>query len=70
MSHDDLICPRCGGREFRELDCGPDSWEDDIYYISHLCQACGLYYSGWTERWLIDCDTWQDEADCEEWQVP
>jgi len=27
-------CPRCGGIEFRELDCGPDTYDDDITYTS------------------------------------
>lgn len=56
-----LVCPRCGGTDFREIDCGPDGYEDDIVYSSDICTSCGLYHSGWSLLWLIDCDNWQDE---------
>ena len=52
---EELVCPRCGGKEFTEAICGPDSVEDDISYTSDVCVNCGLWHSGWTDRWLIDC---------------
>jgi hypothetical protein len=62
----DLTCPRCGGRDFEEHDCGPDGWDDDVTWISEVCTHCRLWYSGWTEQWLIDCAVWTDEEDAEE----
>ena len=62
-------CPRCGGSVFREIDCGPDSWDDDVSYTSFICKDCGLYYSGWTQKWLIDCENWTDEDRCEEFHA-
>lgn len=63
-----LKCPRCGGTQFRELDCGPDSYDDDIVYVSQVCIGCGLYHSGWTDKWLIDCASWRDEDDAKEYK--
>lgn len=60
-------CPRCGNTTFDEIDCGPDSYEDDIFYISQRCTKCGLWHSGWTDKWLIDVDNWRDEEDAEEY---
>jgi len=60
-------CPRCGGTEFREIDCGPDGYDDDITYTSEICRACCLYHSGWTDKWFVDCETWTDEEDAEEY---
>ena len=64
-----MNCPRCNGEKFREIDCGPDSYEDDISYVSELCEKCGLYHSGWTGKWLIDCENWIDEEDAEEFKI-
>lgn len=63
-----MQCPRCKGEKFTEKDCGPDSYEDDIFYISYVCDGCKLYNSGWTDKWLIDCEYWQDEEDAEEFK--
>ena len=63
-----MICPRCKGTEFKEIDCGPDGYEDDIFYLSDICKKCGLYFSGWTNKWYIDCDNWTDEEDSEEYE--
>lgn len=41
-----MKCPRCGCEDFKEVDCGPDSWEDDISYTSEICKQCGLWYYG------------------------
>jgi hypothetical protein len=60
-------CPRCGNDKFNEVDCGPDSYDDDIFYISYICKQCGLYNSGWTDKWLIDCECWQDEEEAKEY---
>lgn len=64
---DELKCPRCGGVEFRELDCGPDTYDDDITWTSQICESCGLYHSGWTGKWLVDCTAWSDEGDSKEY---
>lgn len=66
---DELICPRCKGKEFEEFDCGPDSYDDDIIWQSWKCRKCGLWYSDWTDRWLIDCDSWIEEEDAKEYKV-
>lgn len=63
----ELICPRCGGKQFEQIDCGPDGYEDDITYISDICEGCGLYHSGWTDTWLIDCNSWQEEESADEY---
>jgi len=61
-----MKCPRCQGEEFKEIDCGPDS---DIFYTSEICNRCGLYHSGWTDKWLIDCENWRDEEDAKEFSL-
>lgn len=61
-------CPRCGGTDFRDIDCGPDSYDDDITYTSEKCNSCGLWYDGWSHKWLIDCECWQDAEGCEEYK--
>jgi hypothetical protein len=63
-----MKCPRCGGVEFDEIDCGPDGWDDDITWSSEICCKCGLYHSGWTDQWLLDCQNWWDEEDAEEYK--
>lgn len=68
--HKDLICPRCGGREFIEHECGPDTYEDDVAWISYTCKNCRLRYAGWREVWVDNCETWQEEEDAVEWQPP
>jgi ribosomal protein S27AE len=68
MTTDVLTCPRCGSTRFREVDCGPDTYEDDIFYISQVCTNCGLWLSGWTDRWLVDVESWRDEEDAKEYQ--
>ncbi|GEM_PF-5471208 len=60
-------CPRCGVMEYYEIDCGPDGYDDDITYTSEICKNCGLYKSGWTGKWLIDCEGWGDEEGAEEY---
>jgi hypothetical protein len=57
------LCPRCGATEFEERDCGPDSYDDDIAYTSYVCKGCALWFSGWTQKWLVDVTTWQEEDD-------
>ena len=61
------VCPRCGGTEFEEIECGPDTWEDDVFYISYRCKKCGLWYDGWTEKWYVDVDSWMDVEDAQEY---
>lgn len=55
-----LTCPRCGGTEFYDIDCGPDSWDDDIFYISERCKKCELWHDGWNDNWYDNIDSWQD----------
>ncbi len=47
-----VICPTCGGTEFRDRDGGPDSWHDDITWTDEVCTRCGTYLHGWTDKWL------------------
>jgi hypothetical protein len=63
-------CPRCGGKTFFSVDCGPDNWEDTRTWTSYICRGCELYYSGWTDKWLVDCTGWIDEEDAEEYIGP
>jgi hypothetical protein len=65
---DTTICPRCGSSDFREVDCGPDSYEDDIAYSSDICNSCGLWHSGWTGKWLVDVKSWVEEEEAEEYE--
>jgi hypothetical protein len=67
MSQHPTICPRCGGTDFegRDVDqerIGPDGESIPIFYTVHICKFCGLYYSGYTGEWLVDCKDWRDEA--------
>ena len=69
MSKEDkLICPRCGSSDFDEIDCGPDSYEDDIAYESYRCQKCSLWYDGWGDKWFDNINSWQDVEGAEEWK--
>lgn len=63
-----MKCPRCGSEEFWDYDCGPDSYEDDIAYTSYKCKKCGLWYDGWRDRWLEDCENCGDEEEAEEYK--
>ena len=65
-----MKCPRCGFEKFTEIDCGPDGYDDDITYTSEICEKCGLYHSGWTDKWLIDCEYWTDEEEAIEYEDP
>lgn len=53
-------CPRCG-TDTTEIDEGPDSWDDDITWISYQCQnqECGLKYHGWHNQWEEDGEEWK-----------
>lgn len=66
----ELVCPRCGNTTFTELDCGPDSYDDDVTWTSYVCTKCELWYSDWTEKWLVDCTSWRDESTSEEYKPP
>ncbi len=63
----ETICPRCGSNEFKEVDCGPDTYDDDIAYSSDICESCGLWWDGWREMWLVDCSIWREAEDCDEY---
>jgi len=52
-----LICPRCGGETY-QIDDGPDGYDDDITYVSHVCDKCGLKFDGWYDRWEDDGEVW------------
>lgn len=60
-------CPRCGHTEFDEVDCGPDSYEDDITYTSYRCQSCKLFYDGWAEDWY-EVEGWWEVEDAKPWK--
>lgn len=49
------FCPRCGSQT-KELDRGPDTYDDDITYTSHLCEVCGVIYHGWFDMWQSEDD--------------
>lgn len=61
-------CPRCNGTAFDEIDCGPGSYDDDITWMADRCKQCGLWYSSWKDKWLIDVYSWKDEQDAEEFK--
>lgn len=63
-----IVCPRCGGTEFDDRDCGPDGYDDDITWSADVCKACGLWYSSWVDKWLVDVTRWQEEEDAEEFK--
>lgn len=65
-----LTCPRCHSTEFTNVDCGPDTYEDDIFYISHICIGCKLWWNGWDGKWLVGCETYGESLDAMEylWQ--
>ncbi len=65
---EELACPRCGNTSFTKLWCGPDSYDNDITWTSYVCTKCELWYSGWSERWLVDCDSWTEEDTSEEYK--
>lgn len=68
MEEKPVVCPRCGSKKLKEIDCGPDTYDDDITWTSLKCEDCGLWYSGWTDKWLINVQTWGDEEDAEEYK--
>lgn len=70
MMGERLVCPRCGGTSFAQRDCGPDGYDDDIVWTSDVCQSCGLWRSGWSDKWLLDVDGWPEEEDAEEFTPP
>lgn len=53
-------CPRCGGVEFHEVECGPDGYDDDVTYTSYVCSKCELWYDGWNGRWYVDVTSWRE----------
>lgn len=68
-TEEDFLCPRCGSREYRQHDCGPDSYHDDLAWTSDECVVCGLWYGGWTDKWYVDVYNWRDEGDAEEYSL-
>lgn len=64
----ETICPRCGSNKFDEIECGEDSYENDIAYTSEICKKCGLWWDGWQDKWLIDCDSWVSSENCDEYE--
>lgn len=63
-----ICCPRCGNTRFDEIDCGPDSYEDDIFYISYRCTECGLWLDGWSNEWYADIEDWKDTENAKPWR--
>ena len=64
-----IRCPSCFGTDLESRDCGPDGYDDDIVYTSFKCKLCGLWFDGWRNRWLLDCDSWHDEEDAREFPL-
>ena len=62
-----MICPRCNSASFRDIDCGPDGYDDDITYTSNICNNCGLWFDGWRNKWYADCECESDVEHCEEY---
>jgi hypothetical protein len=60
-----VSCPRCGGKDFEERECGRDTW-DSVGWTADVCLGCALWYSNWLGKWLIDCESCSDEDDAEE----
>lgn len=58
-----LICPKCKGTKFYQVDCWPDSYEDDISYSSDVCEKCELWLDGCDGNWYEDINSWQDTED-------
>ncbi len=67
---DEAICPRCGSNQFRERDCGPDSYECDKVWTALICVGCKLYFSELSYEWYIDCEDWQEEETSEAFILP
>lgn len=63
------LCPACFGTNFIEHDCGPDTYDDDITYTSHECSACGLWFDGWRDKWLVDVHDSLEEDGAKEFPV-
>ena len=53
-----IFCPHCKCE--KELDEGPDSYEDDISYTSYVCNTCKIYCNGWTDDWYEEGTRWQE----------
>ena len=63
----DQPCPRCGGTEFDEHECGDDTW--DSYSVPYyICRGCGLWFNTWTDAWLVDCESCFDVEDAAEFK--
>jgi hypothetical protein len=61
------VCPRCSGVMFEAHACGEDGTDA---WTAWSCRHCGLWFSGLTERWLVDVWRWQDEAGAVEYVAP
>jgi transcription elongation factor Elf1 len=68
MLFEDLKCLRCGNEIFEEIDCGFDSYDNDISYSSYKCKNCGLWFDGWMKKWFIDVDFWQEIESAKEYK--
>lgn len=56
-----LFCPECKEeKEFFEVDCGPDTYDDDIAYTSYICEKCKIYCDGWNDNWYEEGTVWTD----------
>ena len=62
---DAILCPRCHSKEFAEIDCGEDTYDFDLVYMSERCKVCGLWHDGWCDNWYIDVESWRDIEDAE-----
>lgn len=44
-------CPRCGGADYHEFECGDDSW-DSYSHTVYVCVWCELNYHDWGDYWF------------------
>lgn len=61
-------CPKCDNTKFNEHECGADTYDDDVYYISFSCTKCGLWFDGWSGKWFEGVDNWRDTEDKESFE--
>jgi hypothetical protein len=61
-------CPRCGGTEFREIECGADTCDSPLFY-SYECRCCELTCVGWGETWREGTDEFDEAFPPTKWKA-
>ena len=47
-----IYCPKCKtGREFYEIDDGPDVADEKLTYFSYNCKICNIHLDGKNKNW-------------------